>query len=154
VNRQAGSEGGADPPRRTFYVGDRYEARTGHGCDAVTEMLPGFMEGIPTNQCTRHLRGRIHITGGWRRAKLCEWRERRASWQVGESQSWLALRQPADPDDDIFLECAQAARAAYLVTDNTKQFPATWRETRIVAARQFLEIIASEPEQQRRRDND
>ncbi len=35
-------------------------------------------------------------------------------------------------------------------TGNTKHFPATWRETRIVAARNFLEIIASEPEQQRR----
>jgi predicted nucleic acid-binding protein len=26
----------------------------------------------------------------------------------------------ADPDDDIFLECAQAARAAYLMTGNTR----------------------------------
>jgi hypothetical protein len=39
-------------------------------------------------------------------------------------------------------------------TGNTKHFPATWHETRIVAARQFLEIIASEPEQQRRSDKD
>jgi uncharacterized protein len=27
-----------------------------------------------------------------------------------------------DPDDDIFLECAQAASAHYLVTGNTKHF--------------------------------
>ena len=64
------------------------------------------------------------------------------------------VRACADPDDDIFLECAQAARAAYLVTGNTKHLPATGRETQIVTARHFLEIIASQPEQHRRRDND
>ena len=73
---------------------------------------------------------------------------------IREKGFWVrpteTVRACADPDDDIFLECAQAARAAYLVTGNTKHFPATWGETRIVAARQFLEIIASEPEQQRR----
>jgi putative PIN family toxin of toxin-antitoxin system len=46
-----------------------------------------------------------------------------------------------DPDDDVFLECAQAAGAAYLVTGNVKHFPATWRSTRIVTARRFLEIM-------------
>jgi hypothetical protein len=35
--------GGADPPRRTFYVGDRQEGRTGDGCDAATEMLRGLV---------------------------------------------------------------------------------------------------------------
>ena len=73
---------------------------------------------------------------------------------IREKGFWVrpteTVRACADPDDDTFLECAQAARAAYLVTGNTKHFPATWRETRIVTARQFLEIIASEPEQQRR----
>ena len=73
---------------------------------------------------------------------------------IREKGFWVrpteTVRACADPDDDIFLECAQAARAAYLVTGNTKHFPATWHETRIVAARHFLEIIASEPEQQRR----
>ena len=72
---------------------------------------------------------------------------------IREKGFWVrtteTVRACADPDDDIFLECAQAARAAYLVTGNTKHFPATWHETRIVAARHFLEIIASEPEQQR-----
>lgn len=28
-----------------------------------------------------------------------------------------------DPDDDIFLECAQAANAHYIVTGNTRHFP-------------------------------
>jgi uncharacterized protein len=29
----------------------------------------------------------------------------------------------SDPDDNIFLECADAARADYLVTGNQKHFP-------------------------------
>jgi predicted nucleic acid-binding protein len=73
---------------------------------------------------------------------------------IREKGLWVrpteTVRACADPDDDTFLECAQAARAAYLVTGNTKHFPAIWRDTRIVTARHFLEIIASEPEQQRR----
>ena len=77
---------------------------------------------------------------------------------IREKGLWLrpteTVRACADPDDDIFLECAQAARAAYLVAGNTKHFPATWRDTRIVAARQFLEIITSEPKQHRRPDKD
>jgi hypothetical protein len=31
--------GGGDPPRRTFYVADRQEARTGHGQGAVIQAL-------------------------------------------------------------------------------------------------------------------
>src|ERR1700730_18352348 len=51
----------------------------------------------------------------------------------------------SDPDDDIFLECAQAARAHYLVTGNLKHFPAKWANTQIVTARQFLNIVAEIP---------
>lgn len=47
-----------------------------------------------------------------------------------------------DPDDDIFLECAEAARADYLITGNIKHFPRYWRNTKIINAREFLEIIA------------
>ncbi len=46
-----------------------------------------------------------------------------------------------DPDDDIFLECADAARADYLVTGNTRDFPAQWKRTKIVTSREFFEII-------------
>lgn len=49
------------------------------------------------------------------------------------------VRACSDPDDDIFLECAQAASAHYIVTGNAKHFPATWGSTRIVTARQFLD---------------
>jgi putative PIN family toxin of toxin-antitoxin system len=49
------------------------------------------------------------------------------------------VRACSDPDDDIFLECAQAAAAHYLVTGNTKDFPTAWAGTQIVTARQFLD---------------
>jgi putative PIN family toxin of toxin-antitoxin system len=52
---------------------------------------------------------------------------------IREKGLWVrpteAVRACADPDDDIFLECAQAARAAYIVTGNIKDFPASWHET-------------------------
>jgi putative PIN family toxin of toxin-antitoxin system len=48
----------------------------------------------------------------------------------------------ADPDDNIFLECAVAAQAEYLVIGNLKDFPSIWTGTRIVTARQFLETIS------------
>lgn len=49
----------------------------------------------------------------------------------------------ADPDDDIFLECAQAAQAHYLVTGNLKHFPTSWTGTKIVTARWLLENLAA-----------
>jgi len=51
------------------------------------------------------------------------------------------VRVCSDPDDDIFLECAQAAAAHYLVTGNAKHFPAAWVGTQIVTARQFLDAV-------------
>jgi putative PIN family toxin of toxin-antitoxin system len=47
----------------------------------------------------------------------------------------------SDPDDDIFLDCAQAARAQYVVTGNPKHFPVKWAEIQIVTARQFVEAM-------------
>jgi putative PIN family toxin of toxin-antitoxin system len=47
----------------------------------------------------------------------------------------------SDPDDNIFLECAQAASARYLVTGNRRDFPDEWEGTKVVTAREFLEII-------------
>jgi predicted nucleic acid-binding protein len=51
------------------------------------------------------------------------------------------VRACPDPDDDIFLECAQAAAAHYLITGNPKHFPATWADTQIVTARQFIDAV-------------
>ncbi len=47
-----------------------------------------------------------------------------------------------DPDDNIFLECADAARADYLVTGNQRHFPRFWKKTKVINSREFLDIIA------------
>jgi putative PIN family toxin of toxin-antitoxin system len=47
-----------------------------------------------------------------------------------------------DPDDNVFLECAQASRADYLVTGNKQHFPEFWKSTKIVNGRELLSIIA------------
>jgi uncharacterized protein len=49
----------------------------------------------------------------------------------------ISLTVANDPDDNIFLECAEAD---FLVTGNVKDYPMTWRTTRIVTARTFLEM--------------
>ena len=48
----------------------------------------------------------------------------------------------SDPDDNIFLECADAARADYLVTGNSRHFPSFWKQTKIVTSREFVTLIA------------
>jgi putative PIN family toxin of toxin-antitoxin system len=50
-------------------------------------------------------------------------------------------RITSDPDDNIFLECADAARADYLVTGNLRHFPRHWKTTKIVSAREFVDIV-------------
>jgi uncharacterized protein len=52
------------------------------------------------------------------------------------------VRVSSDATDDKFLECAEAARADYLVTGNLKHFPRYWRNTKIVTSRELLEIIS------------
>lgn len=47
-----------------------------------------------------------------------------------------------DPDDDTFLECAQAAHADYLVTGNLRHFPASWQECRIVTPRWLFDNLS------------
>ena len=49
-----------------------------------------------------------------------------------------ALRVTTDVSDNIFLECAEASRADYLVTGNLRHFPQFWRQTKIVNSRQFI----------------
>ncbi|MGA3078066.1 MAG: putative toxin-antitoxin system toxin component, PIN family [Bryobacteraceae bacterium] len=52
------------------------------------------------------------------------------------------LQVAQDPDDNIFLECADAARADYLVTGNQRHFPQFWKQTKVVMSREFLSIVA------------
>ena len=47
-----------------------------------------------------------------------------------------------DPADNIFVECADAARADYLITGNQRHFPKFWKSTKIISSREFLNIIA------------
>lgn len=47
-----------------------------------------------------------------------------------------------DPGDNIFLECADEARADYLVTGNRRQFPPYWKSTKVVTSREFISVIA------------
>jgi putative PIN family toxin of toxin-antitoxin system len=47
-----------------------------------------------------------------------------------------------DPDDNFFLECADAARADYLVTGNLRHFPRFWKQSKIVTSREFVTLMA------------
>jgi uncharacterized protein len=50
----------------------------------------------------------------------------------------------SDSADNRFLECAESAKADYLVTGNKRHFPKQWRQTQIVNSRKFLEWIVPE----------
>jgi putative PIN family toxin of toxin-antitoxin system len=52
------------------------------------------------------------------------------------------LRETGDPDDNKFLECADAARADYLVTGNQRHFPEFWKKTKVITSRDFIGIVA------------
>ena len=47
-----------------------------------------------------------------------------------------------DPEDNIFIECADAARADYLATGNVRHFPRFWKNTKVVTSREFLSLVA------------
>ncbi len=51
------------------------------------------------------------------------------------------LEVTGDPADNIFLECAEAAGADYLVTGNQRHFPPFWGKTKIISSRDFVDLI-------------
>jgi putative PIN family toxin of toxin-antitoxin system len=53
-----------------------------------------------------------------------------------------ALFVTEDPDDNKFLECADAARADYLVTGNTRHFPKFWKNTKVITSQEFIALVA------------
>jgi putative PIN family toxin of toxin-antitoxin system len=53
-----------------------------------------------------------------------------------------ALRVTKDPDDNKFVECADAAHADYLVTGNVRHFPKFWKKTKVITSREFISIVA------------
>jgi putative PIN family toxin of toxin-antitoxin system len=52
------------------------------------------------------------------------------------------LQLTKDPDDNKFMECADAARADYLITGNQRHFPRFWKKTKIITSREFISIVA------------
>jgi uncharacterized protein len=53
-----------------------------------------------------------------------------------------ALQVTKDPDDNKFVECADAARTDYLVTGNQRHFPRFWKKTKVITSREFISIVA------------
>lgn len=47
-----------------------------------------------------------------------------------------------DAEDDRFVECADAARADYLITGNLRHFPKYWKMTKVISARELVELAA------------
>lgn len=54
----------------------------------------------------------------------------------------IHLEVAGDPDDDKFLECADTARADYLITGNQRHYPKFWKRTKIITSREFIEVVA------------
>jgi putative PIN family toxin of toxin-antitoxin system len=54
----------------------------------------------------------------------------------------LRIEVTRDPDDNIFLECADIARADYLVTGNQKHFPRFWKTTKVITPPEFISLTA------------
>jgi putative PIN family toxin of toxin-antitoxin system len=52
------------------------------------------------------------------------------------------LEVAGDPDGNMFIECADAAQADYLVTGNQKHFPRFWMKTKIITTREFITLAA------------
>jgi uncharacterized protein len=66
----------------------------------------------------------------------------RSKGQIIAPQRELSIA--GEPADNRFLECAEAARADFLVTGNKRHFPKQWRQTAVVNARELLEWIMPE----------
>src|SRR5665213_2095208 len=90
--------------------------------DEYVEVLARSRLGIPKGlrlQMLQLIKNRSHVVVPTRRLRVCN-----------------------DPDDDIFIECADAARADYLITGNLKHFPAFWKSTKVITAREFVGLAA------------
>lgn len=64
---------------------------------------------------------------------------------IRERSVWVRptemIRACSDPKDDMFLECANAAGAGYVVTGNRKHFPEIGRGIRTVTCVQLLPLV-------------
>lgn len=82
-------------------------------------------------------RPELHIRKGLRLQLLQLLRNH--SYLVAPSRT---LYVASDADDNIFLECADAARADYLITGNQRHFPTFWKQTKVINSREFVTLAA------------
>jgi putative PIN family toxin of toxin-antitoxin system len=52
------------------------------------------------------------------------------------------IQVTSDPSDNIFIECADVARADYLITGNPRDFPTFWKKTKIITSREFMQVVS------------
>src|SRR6267378_7216892 len=52
------------------------------------------------------------------------------------------LQVAKDPDENKFLDCADAARVDYLITGNQRHFPKFWKKTKVITSRESISIVA------------
>jgi putative PIN family toxin of toxin-antitoxin system len=52
------------------------------------------------------------------------------------------LEVAGDTDDNMFIECADAPQADYLVADKQKHSPRFWKKTKIITTREFITLAA------------
>jgi putative PIN family toxin of toxin-antitoxin system len=82
-------------------------------------------------------RAELHIRKGLRQ-QLLQLLENRAHFVAPSS----SLQVTSDPADDVFLECADAARADYLISGNQRHFPKFWKKTKVITSREFMGMVA------------
>ena len=81
-------------------------------------------------------RAELHIRKGLRQ-QLLQLLRNRAHFVTPSG----SLQVTSDPAVNIFLECADAARADYLITGNQRHFPKFWKKTKIITSREFIGIV-------------
>jgi putative PIN family toxin of toxin-antitoxin system len=81
-------------------------------------------------------RPELHIRRGLRHQFLQLIRSR--SYSVIPNRRFQVTQ---DPDDNKFLECAEAAGADYLITGNQRHFPKFWKKTKVITPREFIVVV-------------
>jgi putative PIN family toxin of toxin-antitoxin system len=81
-------------------------------------------------------RAELHIRKGLRE-QLLQLLENRGHFVA----PFGSLQVTPDPADNMFLECADAARADYLITGNQRHFPKFWKKTKIISSRELIGIV-------------
>jgi putative PIN family toxin of toxin-antitoxin system len=72
----------------------------------------------------------------------------RQQWlQLIKNRSYIVtptrrIEAARDPDDNKFLECADAARADSLITGNLRDFPRFWKQTKVITSKEFITLAS------------